>query len=114
MLEIGSRVGAILGSNKKVVEFFGYGVYEGDFIPTEAVGVLAQVLREAKHENPRIKLDNGKIVYGCECWWGEEKRVKDLIKGKTDAGVHLRMVDIDMIRRKIKIQEVRHEKANGK
>lgn len=114
MIEVGSRVGAILGSNKKVVEFFGYGVYEGDFIPAEAVGFLAQVLRDAKHANPRIKLDNGGTVYGCECWWGNEERVKELIKGKTDAGVHLRMVTIDMIRRKIKIQEVRHGKANGK
>jgi hypothetical protein len=95
------------------VEFFGYGIYEGDFIPTEAVGFIAQVLREAKHANPRIKLDNGGVVYGCECWWGEEGRVKDLIKEKTDAGVFLRMVDIDKIRRKVRIQEVRHNKNTG-
>jgi hypothetical protein len=29
--------------------------------------------------NPTIKLDTGKTVYGCECWWGSESKVKEMI-----------------------------------
>lgn len=30
-------------------------------------------------KNPRILLDSGSYVYGCECWWGAEEAVKDKI-----------------------------------
>jgi hypothetical protein len=33
------------------------GVYEGDF------------LYEDSFENPRIRLDDGTCIWGCECWW---------------------------------------------
>ena len=49
---------------------FGEGVYEGDFSPEEAAGGLAEICREAEMNNPRIRLDSGEVVYGCECWWG--------------------------------------------
>ena len=60
----------------KIVAFLGCGVYEGDFVPTEAVGYLADKARLHEKRNPRIRLDNGKVVYGCECWWGYEERIK--------------------------------------
>ena len=22
------------------------------------------------HENPRIRLDDGSMIWGCQCWWG--------------------------------------------
>lgn len=72
MKKKGQRVGALIGAKDGVVEFLGYGTYEGDFpLPKEAVGF------NFGQENPRIKLDNGDVVYGCECWWGEEKTFKE-------------------------------------
>lgn len=97
MAQIGEKVGAILGSNDdETIEFFGYGVYECDAIPEEAVGYLAEIVREAKIESPKIKLDSGKVVYGCECWWGSEEHVKEeLSKYKKVIDV-----DIDEVRKK--------------
>lgn len=66
---IGDRVGAIQYSNKEVVNFYGYGTYEGEQ-PCPKFFDLP---------NPKIKLDNGKIVWGMECWWGPEEEVKQLI-----------------------------------
>ena len=60
MYKIGDRVGVILSSKDEVVEFLGFGVYEGEKIPEEAIGWMADALREAKVPNPCIKLDNGK------------------------------------------------------
>ena len=91
----GDRVGAILGKNDDgSVDFFGYGVYEGRFPPAEAVGFLAEAAREVPgYVNPRIRLDSGKMVYGCECWWGAEEKVK-----KALSGAKINLVDIDEIR----------------
>jgi len=72
-MEIGERVGAILSANENSVQLFGYGIYEGDKIPEK--GPLA----EAGLANPCILLDNGKRVYGYECWWGPEEKVKQII-----------------------------------
>lgn len=75
MVSPGSRVGAILSSKGKDLSFLGYGVYEGDFVPTESSDLLDD-LKQNNILNPRIKLDNGDIIYGCECWWGDEEQVK--------------------------------------
>ena len=98
MYKIGDRVGAILSSKDGVVDFLGFGVYEGEEIPEEAIGWMADVLREANIFNPCIKLDSGKKVYGCECWWGDaEKVTAELSKYKE---VH--NVDIDNVREQYK------------
>ena len=97
-MKVGGRVGAILGSNEDgSIGFFGYGVYEGDFIPTEAAGLLATIARELGHKNPRLKMDDGSIVYGCECWWGPEDRVRMLLENKI-----VNSVSINDIRNKYK------------
>ena len=96
MTKIGSRIGAIFGANSKRVEFLGYGTYEGDFMPMEAVGTIAEVLVEQKTGNPRLRLDSGKVVYGCECWWGEEDEIKERLKTYPK----IVNVDIDKIRKK--------------
>jgi hypothetical protein len=98
MSKVGERVGAILGSGDKTVQFLGYGVYEGDFIPVEAVGGMADVLREVKIENPRIKLDNGSVVYGCECWWGPETAIKSRLERFNAEGIETELVDINQVR----------------
>ncbi len=74
MHEIGERVGAIRDMDGKGnVNFFGYGVYEGDK-PCPWLDNM---------DNPVIKLDTGKTVWGCECWWGPEDEIKKKLEGLT-------------------------------
>lgn len=92
MREVGTRVGAIRNGSdeEKKVYFFGYGVYEGDFKiekGSEApAGWISEMLLEAGLSNPRIRLDNGEVVWGCECWWGPEEAVQERLKSWKDAG----------------------------
>ena len=73
----GERIGAIQGSNQDgSIDFFGYGIYESDEVPTEAVGMLASLIKKAGNVNPKLKLDDGSVVYGCESWWGSEEKIK--------------------------------------
>ena len=59
-----------------------------DIIEKEDRDVFKRVsMKLAKHEtdnftNPRIRLDNGKIVWGMMCWWGPEDKIKKSIEGK--------------------------------
>ncbi len=80
MTKIGERVGAILDANRdtKEVRFFGYGVYEGD----HPVGIGDNLTID----NPRIKLDNGDVIWGFECWWGSEVKIKEQLKAYEEAG----------------------------
>ena len=85
------RVLAISHCEGNTCWIYGYGEYVGDFIPKEAVGFMAELGREHKRPNPKIVLENGKVVYGCECWWGDaEKAEKEIIKGRK-----IIVVDID-------------------
>lgn len=94
MHNVGERVLAVCGTRKDgSIDIFGSGTYIGDKIPEEAVGMLAEICRKAKKDNPCIELDNGKIVYGCECWWGKESIVKERLKGKV-----FNVIDIDEVR----------------
>lgn len=81
-VQIGQRVGAICSKQGNHVEFFGYGVYEGNIVPdNESVLFMGISLKKANISNPQIKLDNGDVVYGCECWWGSEEKVQEMLKG---------------------------------
>lgn len=107
MYEPGIRVGAISHSKDDVVYMFGWGTYEGDFPRRSGPGFggeanvqvaqAAEVFKEhcpwATEEdveafldratkNPRIRLDNGKTVWGAQCWWGTEEAVKQRIQGR--------------------------------
>lgn len=95
---IGSRVGAILGADEDVVKFLGYGVYEGDEVPDENAVGFGPILREMKRPNPKIKLDSGKVVWGCECWWGPEEATKK----KLERYANVVETDIDEARRQTK------------
>ncbi|MBI4472199.1 MAG: hypothetical protein HY646_05990 [Acidobacteria bacterium] len=48
-------------------------------------------MRELNMTNPTIKLDDGRLVYGCECWWGAPEKALQL-------GKEIRVVDIDAAR----------------
>ncbi len=86
MANIGDRIGAIVGEDGEtgLVSIFGYGIYLGEQIPSDDVIFMGSKYIEIAPgmKNPAIKLDNGDIVYGCECWWGSEEKVKEIVKGK--------------------------------
>jgi len=87
---IGSRVIALLEAKDGVVRSFGEGVYAGDFpLPPEAGGF------NFGQANPRIDLDNGKTVWGCESWWGPA----DKVRARFPADWRWELVDIEEHRR---------------
>jgi len=67
----GIRVGAIRDSDSKNVNLFGYGVYLGDEVPPNYVSPFGK--------NPKIQLDDGQIVWGYQCWWGPEDKIRQHI-----------------------------------
>ena len=98
MALINERVGAIFSFEEKTVIFLGFGKYIDDKIPVEAVGFLADIARKNKLKNPCIELDNGTIVYGCECWWGEESEIQQHLKEYKKAGYTIVNVNINDLR----------------
>ena len=84
MVKIGDRVGAIQSSKNGVCRFYGYGVYEGDEMPPlDTPGFFGlgdeleyEELRLSGFTNPKIKLDDGGVVWGMQCWWGSEESMK--------------------------------------
>lgn len=93
----GARVGAISHADDYTVYLFGFGVYEGDSVPEGLTSDFGKALQDANVPNPCIKLDSGRTVYGCECWWGPEDKITEIIG--TREVVH---VDIDAVRASIK------------
>lgn len=94
-VEVGSRVGAISHSENNTLYVFGFGVYDGDFVPDTAAGTMGKTLQQVGAKNPKITLDNGKVVWGCECWWGPEDEVKQRLERFTVVET-----DIDEVRTK--------------
>src|SRR5690349_638265 len=93
----GERVGALVGSdpNTKVVQVFGYGVYEGDFVPEHrGEKSLATWSHEAGIPNPRIRLDSGEVVYGAECWWGPEDDIRKRVERLEKVGFTVETVTV--------------------
>lgn len=103
MSKIGERVGAIHTTSDDEVRLFGYGVYAGREVPSKnAAGWMADMVRELGHGNPKILLDNGKTVWGCECWFGPEVEVQAMIGARRVVEV-----DIDQVRAEYREREVR-------
>lgn len=69
--KIGDRVGAMLSANDKQVHLIGFGTYQGDHVPPDDIGGFNIGL-----PNPKLVMDDGTVVYGCECWWGSEAAVR--------------------------------------
>jgi hypothetical protein len=102
----GERVFAIASGKNGVLDVYGAGVYEGDFPYGDITSTdLMSPEAQSKHNlhvldhggtlcNPRIRLDSGKYVWGCECWWGPEAALR-----KEYEGYELRERDIDQHRR---------------
>jgi len=94
MPKVGERVGAIMSADKDEVRMFGWGVYRGDEVPPKDILFMGLPMARA---NPKIELEDGKTVFGCESWWGPEDAVKKAI-GKRK----IVMVDIDAERKRAK------------
>lgn len=74
----GARVGAVLSITDGHAKLLGYGTYKGDLVPhTDDVKLFGMSMKELGRKNPCIELDNGDLVYGCECWWGSEQSIKE-------------------------------------
>lgn len=78
--KVGERVGAIMSRKEGTIKLFGYGVRIVDEVP-EGAAELGGFLSAIEITNPTILLDSGKKVYGCECWWGPEEKIKKLCEG---------------------------------
>lgn len=72
-MDKGARIGAILSMNKDQAEFLGYGIFEGYEACEELDGIAS----------PKLSLDNGNVVWGYQCWWGSEAKIKSIIGGKN-------------------------------
>lgn len=68
---IGTRVGALLKADETKVWLIGYGTYQGDHVPPEDAGGFNLGI-----PNPKLVMDDGTVVWGCECWWGPEDKVR--------------------------------------
>jgi hypothetical protein len=70
MVKIGDRVGAIKKADKDTVWIYGYGIFQGYKLLPDNLSLFPG------HENPLIKLDNGKEIFGIQCWWASERHIK--------------------------------------
>ena len=86
MPEIGQRVIAFRDATEGIVSSYGEGEYLGDKIPSE--GMLADL----EIKNPCIKLDNGKYVWGFQCWWGS----LDGFNKQLEKGTYKSVVEVEL------------------
>lgn len=127
MSKVGDRVGALLSADDKHVELLGYGVYVGDEVPPmpppmagfktweeldafyeEHNAPMVQKLREEgqwplRMENPKIELDSGEIVWGQECWWGSEDKLREYLEEAVQHG--LEVVDVSIAEKRAELVE---------
>jgi len=89
----GDRVGALLSATDGVAKVLGYGEYSGMEIPPDEVGGM----KIPGMTNPKITLDNGDVVWGCECWWASEAQIR------------ARIADMEVV--EVRIGDVRAENA---
>ncbi len=67
----GDKIFAVTHGDDDNIYFLGFGVFEGEEIPEEGtVGMMASLLRMREQKNPKLVLDNGDSIWGCECYWG--------------------------------------------
>lgn len=86
---------AVLGrGDDGVVRSFGTGRYAGMDCPPDDVMMRQFGRTVAGYRNPKVVLDTGKTVWGCECWWGPAERVEKAFGPGPYA-----LVDIDQVRR---------------
>jgi hypothetical protein len=63
--EVGARMTALQSADGEEIKLLGHGIFKG-YLPCDDLGGIP---------NPCIELDNGKTVWGFQCWWGPEDKV---------------------------------------
>lgn len=106
--KVGEPVIAVLSANENTVRFLGFGVRAEDRVPEEAVGWMADALREHQVPNVCIELENGKRVYGCECWWAARDSYDKVVGTAT-----IEHVDIDEVRAAHRAAQTKEEEENN-
>lgn len=99
--KVGTRVGAILGVDEatKVLKLFGYGVYNGQGIPPSYRELFKGESDDKIPKNPEIKLDDGSLVYGRECWWSSQEHIEKEVARHKEMGYKIVMVDVAEFRK---------------
>ena len=77
---IGIRVGIFHSCTEQTLLLFGYGVYEADEVPPEGILGQAGPMHLVGLPTPKLRLDDGTIIWGCEAWWAPEAEVKALFE----------------------------------
>ena len=92
---VGSRIFAISYADAAEVRLYGFGVRLPDALPLDAAGELAERSRDKL--NPCLELDNGDVLYGCECHWELESWWDQFLMGRkiVDASI---VVDRALVR----------------
>ena len=76
-------------TDDKAAYIFGCGVYVGDEVPDSTATGNARMMYEEGVANPKIILDSGKVVWGCECWWGPEEQLEEKTQGREVVEVNI-------------------------
>lgn len=50
-------------------------------------------LHELGHKNPKILLDNGHVIWGCQCWFASEEKIKSMIELYEKGQFEVEIVD---------------------
>lgn len=93
----GERVGVLIrvSSEEKIAIHMGFGIYEGYHVPEKNQGL--DLFHDNNIRNPRIKLDTGEIVWGCQVWWGSEEKVKDNMKMWEEENFTVEQWNVDQL-----------------
>ncbi len=78
----GLRIGAFYSCDEQTLGLYGYGVYEGDEVPPEGIFSSEGPLTLVGIPVPKLRLDDGTVIWGCECWWNDEATVKAWAEGR--------------------------------
>lgn len=77
--KIGDRIMAVRNQDnaKKILYIFGSGTYEGEDIPPDEIPG-GRDMRIRGFTNPKLVMDDGTVIWGMECWWGDETKMKEI------------------------------------
>lgn len=79
----------------KTIYLIGEGTYVGDEIPDSDAMGLAAIVREGGGTNPKIVLDDGQVVWGCECWWAAKADAQAQIDARLADGWKIEPVNLN-------------------
>lgn len=91
----GARVLAVVSIVNNVALVLGEGTYVGDEVPDATLYPHLRMFSDNKIANPRINLDSGDTVWGCECWWGDVTQMQKRLESceiQTTTAAEMRTV----------------------